>query len=58
MPQNVRTPDDIVDGTPYELKTPTGAGKNTVFDMIKHGKRQASHFVINIDKTQLSKMRY
>ncbi len=55
MPQNVRTPDYIVDGTPYELKTPTGTGPNTVFDMIKHGKGQASHFVINIDKTQLSK---
>lgn len=55
MPQNVRTSDYIVDGTPYELKTPTGTGKNTVFDMIKHGKGPASHFVINIDKTKLSK---
>lgn len=55
MPQNVRTSDYIVDSTPYELKTSTGAGKNTAFDMIKHRKGQASHFVINIDRTKLSK---
>ena len=55
MPQNVRTSDYIVDGTPYELKAPTGAGKNTVFDIIKHGKGQANNFIVNIDKTPLSR---
>lgn len=57
MPQNVRALDYLIDSPPYKLKTPTGTGtgKNTVFDMIKHGKGQASHFVINIDKTKLSK---
>lgn len=55
MPQNVRTPDYIVDGRPYELKTSTGAGKSAVFDMIKHGKGPASQLVINIEKNQAFK---
>lgn len=53
-PRNIRTPDYLIDGDGYDLKTPLGSGKNTVFDMIRHGKGQANSFVINIDKTLLS----
>ena len=54
-PPNVRTPDYLINGDGYDLKTPLGSGKNTVFDMIKHGKGQANNFIVNIDKTPLSR---
>ena len=54
-PPNIRTPDYLIDGDGYDLKTPLGSGKNTVFDMIKHGKGQANNFIVNIDKTPLSR---
>ena len=54
-PPNVRTPDYLINGDGYDLKTPLGSGKNTVFDIIKHGKGQANNFIVNIDKTPLSR---
>lgn len=53
VPQNIRTPDFYINKISYDLKTPTGAGKSTIFDMIKHGKGQANHFILCLDQTPL-----
>ena len=53
-PQNIQTPDYLIDGAAYDLKTPTGNGKNTLYGLVKSKKRQANNFVICIDKTALS----
>lgn len=53
-PQNVQTPDYLIDGAAYDLKTPIGNGKNTLYGTVKSKKRQANNFIICIDKTELS----
>ena len=54
FPQNIQTPDYLIDGARFDLKTPTGSGKNTLYGMVKSKKRQANNFVICVDKTELS----
>jgi len=54
FPQNVQTPDYLIDGMKFDLKTPTGNGKNTLYGMVKSKKRQANNFVICADQTILS----
>ena len=44
----------MIDGSKYDLKTPIGNGKNTLYGMMKSKKRQANNFVICADKTELS----
>lgn len=53
-PQGIQTPDYLIDGSKYDLKTPIGNGKNTLYGMMKSKKRQANNFVICADKTELS----
>lgn len=52
-PQGVSTADYLVNGVRYDLKTPQGNGKNTLYNMVKSKKRQANNFIINLDKTDL-----
>lgn len=54
FPQNIQTPDYLIDGIKFDLKTPLGNGKNTLYGMVKSKKRQANNFVICADKTALS----
>ena len=54
FPQNIQTPDYLVDGVKFDLKTPLGNGKNTLYGMVKSKKKQANNFVICADKTALS----
>lgn len=53
-PQGIQTPDYLIDGARFDLKTPLGNGKNTLYGMVKSKKRQANNFVICADKTELS----
>lgn len=53
-PKNIKTPDYIIDGIQYDLKTPIGKGKNTIYDMIKGKSGQSKNFIVNISKTKLS----
>ncbi len=53
-PQGIQTPDYLIDGVRFDLKTPLGNGKNTIYGMVKSKKRQANNFVICADKTELS----
>lgn len=54
FPQNIQTPDYLIDGIKFDLKTPLGNGKNTLYGMVKSKKKQANNFVICADKTALS----
>ena len=54
FPKKIKTPDYLIHNEKYDLKTPQGTGKNTIFDLIKKSKGQANNFVICIDKTKLS----
>ena len=54
FPQNVQTPDYLIDGVKFDLKTPTGQGKNTLYGMVKSKKKQANNFIICADKTELN----
>ena len=54
FPQGIQTPDYLIDGACYDLKTPLGNGKNTLYGMVKSKKRQANNFVICADKTEMT----
>lgn len=53
FPQNIKTPDYIIDGARFDLKTPEGNSKNTIYGMVKSKKKQANNYVICADKTPL-----
>ena len=53
-PQGVQTPDYMIEGVGYDLKTPVGNGKNTIYGAVKSKKKQANNFIICIDETELS----
>lgn len=53
-PQSINTPDFMIGNEPYELKSPSGNGKNTVFDMINKHKKQSNRFIVSLDKTEMS----
>lgn len=52
-PTGIRTPDYKINQSLYDLKTPGGKGKNTIFDAIKGSKYQADNVIMCIDKTPL-----
>ena len=54
FPQGIQTPDYLIDGMKYDLKTPIGNGKNTIYGMVKSKKKQSNNFVICADDTLLS----
>ena len=52
-PQNIRTPDYLIEGEKYDLKTPIGSGKNTIYDLVRKSKAQADNFIICLDNVAL-----
>ena len=52
-PTGIRTPDYKINQSLYDLKTPGGKGKNTIFDAIKGSKYQSENVIMCIDKTPL-----
>ena len=54
FPQGVSTPDYIYKGNKYDLKSPTGKGKNVLYDMVSKKKSQATNFVFDVTKCPLS----
>ena len=40
FPQNIQTPDYLIDGIKFDLKTPLGNGKNTLYGMVKSKKNK------------------
>lgn len=53
-PQGISTADYLIDGVRYDLKTPKGNGKNTLYGMVKSKKRQSNNFIIDLDSTELT----
>lgn len=53
FPQGVQTPDYIINGARFDLKSPTGIGKNLVYGLIAKKRKQADNFVIDISDCPL-----
>ncbi len=46
FPQGIQVPDYLIDGDRFDLKSPTGQGKNLVSSMVSKKKKQAPNFNI------------
>ena len=53
-PQGIQTPDYLIDGERFDLKSPTGSGKNLIYGLIAKKRKQAGNFIIDISKCPLS----
>ena len=53
-PQGIQTPDYLIDGKRFDLKSPTGREKNLLYGLIAKKYRQAHNFVIDITNCPLS----
>ena len=49
----IKPPDYLIEDEKYDLKTPTGSGKNTIYDLVSKSKNQADNFIICLDRTLL-----
>ncbi|MBR2215608.1 MAG: hypothetical protein IJ849_07625 [Selenomonadaceae bacterium] len=54
FPQGVKTPDYLIDGERFDLKSPTGCGKNLLYGAIAKQKRQAYNFIVDVTDCPLS----
>ena len=53
-PQGIQTPDYMIDGDRFDLKSPTGRGKNLLYGMLAKKKRQSPNFIFDITGCPLS----
>lgn len=53
FPMGISTPDYLINGNRYDLKTIQGVGKSVIFDAIKKKIKQADNFVIDISKSKI-----
>lgn len=53
-PDNIKTPDYLLDGIPFDLKEITGVGKNVIDGNVKKAKKQGANIVFDITNTPLS----
>lgn len=54
FPQGVQTPDYMLDGDRFDLKSPIGSGKNVIYGLIAKKRKQADNFIIDISDCPLS----
>ena len=54
FPQGIQTPDYMIDGDRFDLKSPIGKGKNVIYGLIAKKRKQANNFVIDISECPLS----
>lgn len=47
-PQNIQTPDYLIDDERFDLKSPTGQGKNVLKGMVAKKKNQSPNFIFDI----------
>ena len=52
-PKNIQVADYLIDGVKFDLKQPTGSGKNVLYGMIHKKRKQANNFIFDISKTPL-----
>lgn len=53
-PQGIQTPDYLIDGERFDLKTPTGKGKNVLYDAIAKKRKQSPNFIFDITDCPLT----
>ncbi len=53
-PQGIQTPDYLIDGERFDLKTPIGIGKNLLYGLIAKKKKQSNNFILDITNCPLS----
>ena len=53
-PPGISTPDYLIDGQRFDLKTLTGKGKNLLYGAIAKKKKQAHNFIVDITDCPLS----
>lgn len=47
FPQGIQTPDYLIDGERFDLKSPTGGGKNLLYGLIAKKQKQAHNFIVD-----------
>ncbi len=52
-PQGVSTPDYIIENKKFDLKEPTGSGKNLLYNMVHKKKNQANNFIFDVSNCPL-----
>lgn len=53
-PLGIQTPDYLIDGVKFDLKSPTGRGKNLLSGMLAKKKKQSPNFIFDITGCPLS----
>lgn len=53
FPQGIQTPDYLIDGVRFDLKTITSVGKNVMYNMVSKEKRQAPNFIFDVTNCAL-----
>lgn len=53
-PGGIKTPDYLIDGEKWDLKTPQTVGKSTFYNALKNKKEQANKFIFDITKLEVS----
>lgn len=54
FPQGISTPDYLIDGKKFDLKSPKGSGKSALYDMLHKKKNQADNFIFDISNCGLT----
>ncbi len=53
-PQGIQTPDYLIDGERFDLKSPTGKGKNLLYNVVAKKRKQSSNFIFDLTSCPLS----
>ena len=53
-PQGIQTPDYLIDGERFDLKSPTGRSKDLFYNVVSKKRKQASSFVFDVTDCPLS----
>ena len=53
-PQGIQTPDYLIDGKRFDLKSPTGRGESLLYGLIAKKQKQSHNFIVDVTKCPLS----
>ena len=53
-PQSIQTPDYLIDGERFDLKSPTGKSKNLLYNLVSKKREQAPNFVFDVTDCPLA----
>lgn len=54
VPQGIQTPDYLIDGDLFDLKSPTGRSKDLLYNVVSKKRKQASSFIFDVTDCPLS----